>query len=109
MATFLDPRVRDRVVDFTVVLGVLAFSVLQLLLGGGFGDFAEVSAEPDGPAFALVLLSALALLWRPSPTACTRRRRRRSPSTRSRSVRTGGGHGRCSPPRPQAGWRWCSS
>jgi signal transduction histidine kinase len=64
MATFLDPRVRDRVVDLAVVLGVLAFSVLQLLLGGGFGDFAEVSAEPDGLAFALVLLSALALLWR---------------------------------------------
>jgi signal transduction histidine kinase len=64
MATFLDPRVRDRVVDLAVVLGVLAFSVLQLLLGGGFGDFAEVSAEPDGLAFALVLLGALALLWR---------------------------------------------
>ena len=64
MATFLDPRVRDRVVDFTVVLGVLAFSVLQLLLGGGFGDFADETAEPDGLSFALVLLSALALLWR---------------------------------------------
>jgi signal transduction histidine kinase len=64
MATFLDPRVRDRVVDLAVVLGVLAFSVLQLLLGGGFGDFAEVSAEADGLAFALALLSALALLWR---------------------------------------------
>jgi signal transduction histidine kinase len=64
MATFLDPRVRDRVVDLAVVLGVLAFSVLQLLLGRGFGDFAEVTAEPDGLSFALVLLSALALLWR---------------------------------------------
>jgi signal transduction histidine kinase len=64
MSTFLDPRVRDRVVDVAVVLGVLAFSVLQLVLGGGFGEFAEVSAEPDGLAFALVLLSALALLWR---------------------------------------------
>jgi signal transduction histidine kinase len=64
MATFLDPRVRDRLVDLAVVLGVLAFSVLQLLLGGGFGDFADVTAEPDGLAFALVLLSALALLWR---------------------------------------------
>jgi signal transduction histidine kinase len=64
MATLLDPRVRDRVVDLAVVLGVLAFSVLQLVLGGGFGDFAEGSAEPDGLSFALVLLSALALLWR---------------------------------------------
>jgi signal transduction histidine kinase len=64
MSTVRDPRVSDRVVDVAVVLGVLAFSVLQLLLGGGFGDFAEVTAEPDGLAFALVLLSALALLWR---------------------------------------------
>jgi signal transduction histidine kinase len=64
MSTFLDPRVRDRVVDVAVVLGVLAFSVLQLVLGGGFGDFAEITAEPDGLSFALVLLSALALLWR---------------------------------------------
>ena len=60
---------RRRVVDLAVVLGVLAFSVLQLLLGGGFGDFAEVTAEPDGLAFALVLLSALALLWRTSTPA----------------------------------------
>jgi signal transduction histidine kinase len=55
---------RDRLVDVAVGLGVLAFSVLQLLLGGGFGDFADVTAEPDGLSFALVLLSALALLWR---------------------------------------------
>src|SRR5215207_7718638 len=64
MSTLLDRRVRDRVVDVAVVLGVLVFSVLQLVLGGGFGDFADVTAEPDGLAFALVLLSALALLWR---------------------------------------------
>lgn len=64
MSTFLDPRVRDRVVDLAVVVGVLAFSVLQLVLGGGFGDFADVTGEPDGLSFALVLLSALALLWR---------------------------------------------
>src|SRR5918995_1726458 len=64
MSTVLDPRVRDRVVDVAVVLGVLAFSVLQLVLGGGFGDFADSTAEPDGLSFALVLLSALALLWR---------------------------------------------
>jgi signal transduction histidine kinase len=64
MSTFLDPRVRDRVVNLAVVLGVLAFSVLQLVLGGGFGDFADVTAEPDGLSFALVLLSAVALLWR---------------------------------------------
>ena len=64
MSTLLDPRVRDRVVDVAVVLGVLMFSVLQLVLGGGFGDFADVTAEPDGLSFALVLLSALALLWR---------------------------------------------
>jgi signal transduction histidine kinase len=64
MSAFLDPRVRDRVVDLAVVLGVLAFSVLQLVLGGGFGDFAGVTVEPDGLSFALVLLSALALLWR---------------------------------------------
>jgi signal transduction histidine kinase len=64
MSTLLDRRVRDRVVDVAVVLGVLVFSVLQLVLGGGFGDFAEVTAEPDGLSFALVLLSALALLWR---------------------------------------------
>jgi signal transduction histidine kinase len=64
MSTFVDPRVRDRVVDVAVVLGVLAFSVLQLVLGGGFGEFAEVTAEPDGLSFALVLLSALALLLR---------------------------------------------
>ena len=64
MSTFLDPRVRDRVVDVAVVLGVLAFSVLQLLLGGGFGDFADATTEADGLSFALVFLSALALLWR---------------------------------------------
>src|SRR5918994_139987 len=64
MSTVRDPRVRDRVVDVAVVLGVLAFSVLQLVLGGGFGDFADSTAEPDGRSFALVLLSALALLWR---------------------------------------------
>ena len=58
------PCRRSAVVDLAVVGGVLAFSVLQLLLGGGFGEFAEVTAEPDGLAFALVLLSALALLWR---------------------------------------------
>jgi signal transduction histidine kinase len=64
MSPLLDRPVRDRVVDLAVVLGVLAFSVLQLLLGGGFGDFADATAEPDGLSFALVLLSALALLWR---------------------------------------------
>lgn len=64
MSTFPDPRARDRVVDIAVALGVLAFSVLQLLLGGGFGDFADVTAEPDALSFALVLLSAAALLWR---------------------------------------------
>jgi signal transduction histidine kinase len=55
---------RHRVVDLAVVAAVLAFSVLQLVLGGGFGDFADVSAEPDALSFALVALSALALLWR---------------------------------------------
>jgi signal transduction histidine kinase len=64
MSTLLDRRVRDQVVDLAVVLGVLAFSVLQLVLGGGFGEFADVSAEPDGLSLALVLVSALALLWR---------------------------------------------
>jgi signal transduction histidine kinase len=64
VSAFLEPRVRDRVVDVAVVLGVLAFSVLQLVLGGGFGDFADETADPDGLSFALVLLSALALLWR---------------------------------------------
>jgi signal transduction histidine kinase len=64
MSALLDPRVRDRLVDVAVVLSVLAFSVLQLVLGGGFGDFANETAEPDGLSFALVLLSALALLWR---------------------------------------------
>jgi signal transduction histidine kinase len=64
MSTFVDPRVRDRVVDVALVLAVLAFSVLQLLLGGGFGGFEDVTAEPDGLSFALVVLSALALLWR---------------------------------------------
>jgi signal transduction histidine kinase len=64
MSTLLDRRARDRLVDLAVVLGVLAFSILQLVLGGGFGDFAEATAEPDGLSFALVLLSALALLWR---------------------------------------------
>jgi signal transduction histidine kinase len=57
-------RLRDRVADLAVVGVVLAFSVLQLLLGGGFGDFDDVSAEPDALTFALVLVSALALLWR---------------------------------------------
>jgi signal transduction histidine kinase len=60
----MEPRLRDPVADAVVVLSVLAFSVLQLVLGGGFGDFAEVTAEPDGLSFALVLLSALALLRR---------------------------------------------
>jgi len=55
---------RDRMADVAVVLGTLAFSVLQLVLGGGFGDFADETADPDGLSFALVLLSALALLWR---------------------------------------------
>src|SRR5918995_6070017 len=64
MSTVLDPRVRDRVVDVAVVSSVLAFSVLQLVLGGGFGEFADETAEPDGLSSALVLLSALALLWR---------------------------------------------
>jgi signal transduction histidine kinase len=64
MSTLGDPRVRDRLVDVAVVLGVLAFSVLQLVLGGGFGDFADETADPDGLSFALVLLSALVLLWR---------------------------------------------
>ncbi len=66
MSTLLDSRVRDRLVDAVVVLGVLGFSVLQLLLGGGFGDgdFADQTASPDALAFALVVLSALALLWR---------------------------------------------
>jgi signal transduction histidine kinase len=60
----MSARARDRVIDLVVVVGVLAISLVELLLGGGFGDFAEVSTEPDGLAFALVLLSALALLWR---------------------------------------------
>jgi signal transduction histidine kinase len=64
MSTLLDSRVHDRMVDAAVVLGVLALSVLQLVLGGGFGDFADETAKPDGLAFALVLLSALTLLWR---------------------------------------------
>jgi signal transduction histidine kinase len=66
MSTLLDSRVRDRMVDAVVILSVLAFSVLQLLLGGGFGDgeFADETASPDALAFALVLLSALVLLWR---------------------------------------------
>jgi hypothetical protein len=64
MSAFSDPRVRARVVDVAVVLGVLAFSVLELALGGGFGDFADVTAEPDGLSIALVALGALALLWR---------------------------------------------
>jgi signal transduction histidine kinase len=64
MSTLLDRRVRDRVVDVAVVLGVLGFSALELVLGGGFGDFADVTADPDGQSFALVALSALALLWR---------------------------------------------
>ena len=64
MSTLLDRPVRDRVADLAVVLGVLAFSVVQLLLGGGFGEFAEVTAEPDGLSLALVLVSALVLLWR---------------------------------------------
>ena len=60
----MGPRARAWVVDLAVVLGVLAFSVLQLVLGGGFGDFADQTAEPGVLAFALVLLGALALLWR---------------------------------------------
>src|SRR5688572_4582119 len=60
----MSARARDRVIDLVVVVGVLAISLVELLLGGGFGDFAEVSTEPDGLAVALVLLSALALLWR---------------------------------------------
>jgi signal transduction histidine kinase len=64
MSAFSDPRVRDRVVDVAVVLGVLAVSILELVLGGGFGDFADETADPDGLSFALVALSALALLWR---------------------------------------------
>jgi len=64
MPALLEPHVRDRVIDIAVVVSVLVISVLQLVLGGGFGDFAEVTAEPDGLSFALVLLSALALVWR---------------------------------------------
>jgi signal transduction histidine kinase len=64
MSTFLESRARDRLVDVAAVLAVLAVSGLELVLGGGFGDFAGATAEPDGLSFALVLLSALALLWR---------------------------------------------
>jgi signal transduction histidine kinase len=64
MSASLDPRLRDRLVDVAVVLGVLAFSILQLALGGGFGDFADVTAGPDGLSLGLVALSALALVWR---------------------------------------------
>jgi hypothetical protein len=60
----LDPRVGGRLIDAAVVLAVLAFSVLQLLLGGGFGDYGDITAQPDGLSVVLVLLSALALLWR---------------------------------------------
>src|SRR5262245_38537167 len=54
----------NRLVDVAVVGCVLAFSLLQLALGGGFGDFANVTAEPDVVSVALVTLSAVALLWR---------------------------------------------
>jgi hypothetical protein len=64
MSASLDPRLRNRLVDVAVVLGALAFSILQLALGGGFGDFADVTAGPDGLSLALVALSALALVWR---------------------------------------------
>lgn len=60
----LNPPTRERLIESTVVLGVLGFSVLQLKLGGGFGDFPEVSTDPDALAYALASLSALALLWR---------------------------------------------
>jgi signal transduction histidine kinase len=64
MSLSLDSRVRDRLVDVAVVLGVLALSVLELVLGGGFGDFDAVTAQPDALSVTLVALSALALLWR---------------------------------------------
>jgi signal transduction histidine kinase len=64
MSASPDSRVRARMVDAAVVLCVLALSVLQLVLGGGFGDFADETAEPGVVSFALALLSALALLWR---------------------------------------------
>jgi len=64
MLTAQDPRVRDRVLDGAVAAAVLAFSLLQLALGGGFGDFADATSGPDLLSLTLVLLSALALLWR---------------------------------------------
>ncbi|MDR9372926.1 histidine kinase, partial [Conexibacter sp. JD483] len=61
-----DAPARDRLADLAVVLGVLAISLLELQLGGGFGDFAQETRDPGALACALVLLSALALLWRRS-------------------------------------------
>src|SRR5919201_1267301 len=105
MSAFLDRRVRDRMGDAAVVLGVLAFSVLQLVLGGGFGDFADETAEPDGLSFALVLLSALSLLWRDRhPRAVL------AVTLVSSLALAAFSYGLNAPPaRPRAGRRWCSS
>jgi len=64
MATTSNPWTRGRTIDAAVVAGALSFSLLQLILGGGFGDFDDATKAPDAVSVTLVVLSALALWWR---------------------------------------------
>lgn len=63
MPEFVDRQPR-WVKDAVVVGAVLAASVLELLLGGGFGDFADVTKDPDLLAFLLVGVCSGSLVWR---------------------------------------------
>jgi signal transduction histidine kinase len=56
---------RERLVDLGLVVAVLCFGLAQLG-SQGFGDYREAASDADALGAALVLLSALPLLWRRS-------------------------------------------
>jgi signal transduction histidine kinase len=59
----LEPSWRDRLLDVALVAVVLGFTLAQLG-NQGFGEYDDSAAGADGLGVALVLLSALPLLWR---------------------------------------------
>jgi signal transduction histidine kinase len=59
----LEPNWRDRLLDVALVAVVLGFTLAQLG-NQGFGEYNDSAADADGLGAALVLLSALPLLWR---------------------------------------------
>jgi signal transduction histidine kinase len=60
-----EPRWRERLIDLAVVMVVLWFTLAQFG-SRGFGEYEDAAADPDALGAALVLLSALPLLWRRS-------------------------------------------